>query len=190
MQRITTALLALGAIVLLLLGCGSSKSAAAVPPCDQACKDGIALRSIRETMKLAFNLTLQGKPVGHHDETASCPLGGKARVFGDATSNAVQGATEVKLTYVLDQCQYLQKDTDPTQSYHMTLTGTLAETGTLAVQPSATNAIEISSDTVSITGTVHDPPLDYKEDACAIKVGQNGNRLSGTFCARIVGLTL
>ena len=30
----------------------------------------IALRAIRESMKVAFNLTLQGKPVGPHDVTA------------------------------------------------------------------------------------------------------------------------
>ncbi len=190
MRSAMTSLRILAPLVALVIGCGSTKQAAAVPPCDQACKDADALRSIREAMKLAFNLTLQGKPVGHHDESAKCPQGGNVRVFGDATSNAVQGATEVKLTYVLDACAYLQKDTEPSQNYSVILTGTVEERGTLAVQPSATNAIEITSDAMSITGTVHDPPLDYKESACALKVGQNGNQLSGTMCTRTVGLTL
>src|SRR5262245_58145120 len=39
------------------------------PPCDDACTDGIALRSVRETMKLVYNLTLQGNDVGEQDET-------------------------------------------------------------------------------------------------------------------------
>src|SRR5262249_2516535 len=87
-------------LVLAVSACGTKAAATAPPPCDGTCQDGIAIRALRETAKLAFNLTLQGKPVGQHDETTPCPLGGSVHVFGVATSNAVQGATEVDLTYV------------------------------------------------------------------------------------------
>lgn len=172
--------------------CGSTVAAApAVPPCDQACHDGIALRAMREGMKLAFNLTLQGRPVGPQDVTLPCPLGGgTAHVFGEATSNAVQGATFVHLTYVLDHCGYAQQDTDPKQTYHVTVTGTLKEDGTLAVQPSSTNALTISSDSVTVTGSIGDPPIEINLSACALQLGQNGNNLAGTMCGRDAGVTL
>src|SRR5689334_14405646 len=99
---------ALALLLLTLTACGSKVSdPPPPPPCDEECKDEIALRALRETTKLAFNLTLQGKPVGEHDRSTPCPLGGTARVAGVATSNAVQGATEVKLVYVLAACGYL-----------------------------------------------------------------------------------
>lgn len=84
------------------------------------------MRAMREIVKLAYNITLQGKPVGDHDETVPCPQGGDVRVVGSATSNAVQGATFVKLEYTFAQCTYLQRDTDPKQNYRMTMTGSLA----------------------------------------------------------------
>src|SRR5262249_1787750 len=80
----------------LLVGYGCGRSAGnkpAAPPCDQKCADGNAIRAYREMLKLMYNVTLQGKPVGPQDQTAPCPLGGTARVFGNATSNALQGAT-------------------------------------------------------------------------------------------------
>jgi len=160
------------------------------PPCDQTCSDAIALRSFRETLKLAYNKTLQGLPVGQHDITVPCPLGGTARVFGTATSNALQGATEVDLTYVLDHCGVPQKDTDPKQTYSMTLTGTATEKGTIAIQPSATTSLDIGSDAMTLTGTVYDPPMDYAATSCPLALAQNGNQLSGTMCSRAVGLTL
>ena len=152
--------------------------------------DATALRGFRETIKLAFNVTLQGKPVGAQDKSVPCPLGGSARVFGTATSNAVQGATEVDLTYVLDHCAYAQKDTDPKSNYHMTLTGTVTEKGTLAVQPTSTTALGFKSDAMTFSGTVYDPPVGYEEAACALALGQSGNQLSGTLCGREAGLTL
>ena len=121
----------------LVASCGASASTPTSPPCDQACQDGTAVRALRSSMKLAYNLTLQGKPVGAHDETVPCPLGGTARVFGTATSNAAQGATNVDLIYSLDHCQYLAQDTDPLQTFHLTATGSLHQVGTLAVQPRA-----------------------------------------------------
>ena len=171
-------------------GCGASANTTPPPPCDQACKDGVAIKALREGMKLVFNLTLQGKPVGAHDETVPCPLGGKARVFGEATSNAVQGATDVKLTYVLEACGYSQKDNTPRNNHKLTATGTVTQFGTLAVQPTATTALVMKSDAVTLSGTVYDPPLDYDEKACPVQLSQNGNQLSGTLCGRAVGTNL
>ena len=183
---------ALLALVLTAGACGTNagKSAPAPPPCDQTCTDLVALHAFRDTLKLAFNKTFQGQPVGQHDLSGPCPLGGTVRVFGTATSNALQGATEVDLTYVLDHCGVPQKDTDPKQTYSMTLTGTVTEKGTIAVQPSSTTSLVFSSDSMSFTGTVYDPPIDYAGDACKLALGQNGNQLSGTMCTRAVGLTL
>ncbi len=171
-------------------GTNAGKSPPPPPPCDQACTDGIALRSFRATIKLAYNKTLQGLPVGQHDVTVPCPLGGAARVFGTATSNAVQGSTEVDLTYVLDHCGVPQKDTDPKQTYAMTLTGTVTEKGTIAVQPSSTTSLDLASDAMTFSGTVYDPPMSYAENACPIVLAQNGSQLSGKMCTRAVGLTL
>ena len=94
-----------------------------------ACEDGIALRSLRETMKLVYNITLQGNPVGDQDESTPCPLGGRARVFGTATSNPVHGATEVELTYELEGCHYLEIDDEPDETYEVTLDGIVTQVG-------------------------------------------------------------
>lgn len=177
----------------LALACGATAGSsvdAGPPPCDQACQDGIALRSLREGMKLLYNLELQGKPVGPQDATVPCPLGGSAHVFGTATSNAAQGATEVQLTYVLEHCAYSQTDTDPLVNYSVTLHGTVLQTGTIAVQPTSTTALVITSDALDVTGTVHVPTLDYAASACKLAVSQSGSRLSGELCGRTVGVAL
>jgi hypothetical protein len=160
------------------------------PPCDAACNDGIALRSLRETMKLVYNLTLQGNDVGEQDETTECPLGGSARVFGTATSNPVQGATEVELTYELSNCAYLELDDEPNETYEMTIDGTIVQSGTLAVQPTATTALLMQSERVTLDGTVFDPPRAFHEADCAVDVAQSGNDLSGMFCGRKTGVDL
>ncbi len=183
--RSLLASLALAACALLFgAGCGAAATAPPKPPpCDDECKDGVAIKALRETTKLAFNLTLQGKPVGTHDVTTPCPQGGAARVFGTATSNALQGATEVKLTYVLADCSYLFKDDDAEDNYSMTISGMITQEGILAVQPTATSAIIMKSDLVKMSGTVYDPPLEYTAE-CPVELGQNGNRLTGKICGR------
>ena len=173
-----------------VIGCSAAVQAPAPAPCDQACLDGTAMRAVREMLKLMFNLTLQGKPVGPQDARGPCPLGGAAHVFGTATSNAQQGSTEVQLTYELDHCGYTVQDTDPTQTYDLTVNGTILEQGTVAVQPSSTTALDISSPAVDISGTVEDPPVDYQVTACPLVLGQSGNQLSGTICGRAAGLSL
>lgn len=174
--------------LLLAVSCGGGNAvtpAPEPPPCDDECKDGIAIKAVRETVKLAFNLTFQGKPVGTYDLATTCPLGGTARVTGSASSNAIQGATEVDITYVLAECKYLEKDDDANDNYEITLTGTLSQKGTLAVQPSSTSAVLMKSDSMKIDGTVYDPPLAYSQ-TCPLELGQTGNRLSGKMCDRSV----
>ena len=191
-QRMKSAVIVALVAFPLAAGCGTSagNTPPPVPPCDAACQDGIALRSLREGMKLLYNLELQGKPVGPQDATVPCPLGGSAHVFGTATSNAVQGATEVQLTYTLDHCKYSQVDTDPLLNYSVTINGTVQQAGTIAVQPSATTALVITSDVLDVTGTVHEPKLDYAANACKLALSQAGNKLSGELCGRTVGVTL
>jgi hypothetical protein len=175
----------------LLVACGSSTGA--TPPvqqCDGKCQDETALRAMREMIKLAYNTTLQGKPVGDHDETVPCPQGGSARVVGHAESNAIQGATFVSLTFTFTHCSYLQRDNEPSQNYQMTLDGTITEDGTIAVQPSATTSLRLKSDSLSFSGTVWDPPIDYAAPACAVVAGQDGSHVSGTICGREAGITL
>ena len=163
-----------------LSACGGG-ARADQPTCDEECYDVIALRAVREQMKVIFNLTLQGKPVGAYDITVPCPLGGRARIFGSATSNAEQGSTFVDLTYVVEACTLLQEDQDPKKSYRLTITGTLTQKGVLAVQPTSTSAVSIQSDALTVSGTVYEPPVPYE---AAAWLGQNGSRISGDFCGR------
>jgi len=190
LERHRSALLLL-ALALPVVGCGAAEQAPPSPPCEEKCQDKVALRSLREMIKLVYNITLQGKPVGPQDQTTPCPLGGSAHVFGEAKSNAVQGSTDVNLTYVFDQCAYLQKDDEPDENYEMTLTGTVTENGVLVVQPTSTSAVHFdSTNSIALVGTVYDPPHDYNEPECVVQVQQNGNNISGQFCGRPVGLNL
>ena len=148
------------------------------------------MRALREGMKLIFNIKLQGKPVGEHDEMANCPQAGKARVFGTATSNAEQGATEVDLTYAFTDCKYVHADEAPAENYQMTATGSITQSGIIAVQPSATTALLFHSDALSLDGSLYDPPLFYQAHDCALDLAQSGNDLNGTWCGRQVGLVL
>lgn len=184
--------LPLAALALVAASCSDTGRSPAPPPtCDATCKDQVALRALRESLKLIFNLTLQGKPVGKQDATIPCPKGGRARVFGDATANAVQGATIVDLTYVLEGCGYDVKNTKPEETYALKATGTLTQKGTIAVQPTATTALFIKSDSLAIEGTVYDsPPLDYREPTCKVDLTQDGNHLSGDMCGRRTGVDL
>jgi hypothetical protein len=173
-----------------LVSCTSGPTPAPPPPCDQLCLDGIAVRGVRETMKQIFNFTFQGKEVGAHDYSIPCPLGGKARIFGTATSNAVQGATEVDITYVLEGCVLLARDTEPMQNYNVATTGTIHQKGIIAVQPSATTALGIQCDAVTVTGTVYDPPVPVDAQACPLVLSQDGSVLTGKLCGRETTITL
>jgi hypothetical protein len=166
-------------------GCGSKSSSASLEPCDAQCEDNIALRAVRETMRFVYNQKLQGKPMGAQDAGADCLMEGTAQVFGNATSNASQGATEVDLTYVFSGCLFtVPKNATRERNYLMTLTGTVTEKGTLAVQPSSTTSLVLSSSALDLKGTVSDPPVAYEQSGCALDAAQNGNGVAGTLCTR------
>jgi len=181
--------------VLLLSGCGAGARPEPPPPCDQSCQDGIGLRGLRETMKLAYNLLIQGRPVGAQDAMTPClspsgSEGGNVHVFGNATANAVQGSSFVELEYDFEECAYaVPPSAIPNQNYSLVVTGHVTQQGTLAVQPSSTTALLIDGDSLSLSGTVYDPPLDYDVADCKLSVAQQGNRVSGTLCGRNAGFT-
>jgi|GEM_PF-756246 hypothetical protein len=189
-----------------VVGCGAGPRPAPAPPCDQSCQDGVALLGLRTALKLAYNFEVSTKPVGAQDGTAPCvsfdgSQGGTVHVFGDATVNAVQGASIVSLSYDFKNCLY-SAPPDPTadQNFSLTITGLVTETGTISVQPTATTALSIQTvlddstmlptDSLSISGTVYDPPVDYAASSCALSVIQDGNALSGAFCGRSAGTSL
>jgi hypothetical protein len=177
-------------LALAILGCSSDEATPEARDCDAACRDRSASRSLRETMKLAYNLTLQGNPIGLQVETTRCPLGGSVAVTGFATSVAEQGATEVELKYELSRCAYLQRDDEAEENYDIVIDGVVNQRGTIAVQPSATTALLIEASALSLQGTVFDPPVPYAELDCAVQLAQNGNNLSGTWCTRRIGFDL
>ena len=89
------------ALLASLVACSSPEEADEPRTCDEACRDEIAARALRETLKVVYNLALQGRPVGPQLARQNCPLGGRATITGVASSNAEQGATEVELDYEL-----------------------------------------------------------------------------------------
>ncbi len=184
------ALTRLGALAALAACSSTSAAVEGPPPCEQVCQDNGAARAVRETVKLVYNLTLQGKSVGAQDATVDCPRGGRAHVFGEASSNANQGTTEVKLTYELTGCAYTQRDDDVDETYDVTLTGTLTQVGVLAVQPGTSTALVMKSPSFTLVGTVHEPAIEYRAERCELTFTQNGNRLTGSVCGRPVGLDL
>src|SRR5258708_7920395 len=105
--RCTVALL----VGLLALGSGCGGKAPPTPPaCDLACADAIALRSVRETMRFAYNFALQGKEAGTQDATVPCIPTGHLRIVGDGSSNADLGTTTVNLTYMFSECKTFSKN--------------------------------------------------------------------------------
>jgi hypothetical protein len=169
------------------LGGCSGPSPEPAPPCDGACQDATALRGLRETLKLAYNLTVQGKPEGEVDATSPCLRGGSVRVHGHGDSDAVNGTTNVVLTYDFDRCAYLQKDTDPTATFSMSFTGSVVQQGALSAASGSTTALGMQSASITLSGTVYDPPIAYDAENCALAMAQNGNQIAGTLCGRPVG---
>lgn len=181
-------------LALLAAGCGAGSHPSAAAPCDQTCQDGVALRGLRTIVKFAYNLTVQGQPVGAQDQTRPCLPSdgstGSAHVFGNATSNAAQGSSFVDLSYDFQGCAYPgAPDPSAEQNFDITVDGSITEHGTLAVQPSTTSALLFHSDALSITGTVYDPPLDYTATTCVLDLNQDGNELAGTWCGRAAGFS-
>ncbi len=177
-------------LLLVLTACSGGGARPESPPCDEKCRDDVGVRAVRETMKLVFNLTLQGKPVGAQDQRIDCPLGGRAHVFGTASSNADQGSTFVSLTYELEECAYTQQDDEPEEAYAVVTSGTLTQEGTLAVQPSSTTALRIEGSALTVRGMIYDPAVPYEIVDCEMLLMQNGNQLAGVLCQRPVGFDL
>lgn len=179
-------------VIACVVSCGGSGGGSSTTPsCDTACRDGVALLALRLAIKTVYNTKLQGGPVGTQNAGTMCQLPtGSAMVSGTASSNPDQGTTTVNLTYVFHNCVYSQIDSDPTQTYNLTLDGTVTEVGTIAVQPSSTTALEFTSSAFSFSGSVYGPPIDYVQKGCALQLGQNGNNVSGTLCGRDAGTTL
>jgi hypothetical protein len=180
------------------LACGGSGGGgdAATPACDAACQDGVALVALRDAMRDIYNLTLQGQPEGAQNKTTDCPLGGSATVTGNAMSNGKVGTTTVSLTYVFASCVYAATDSDPTHTFKLTLDGSISEIGMIAVEPSSTTALSFvspassQSAAISFSGTVYDPAKSYTQGPCSLKLGQDGNDISGTICDRDAGASL
>src|SRR5215472_8127425 len=148
--------LALGVVALALAACNSGGSTSPPPACDASCQDDIAIRAFREIIKQVFNGAIQNQPVGNQDATYICaPRGGTAHITGTATANADVGTTTVNLTYAFSGCRYIQIDTDPNQSYDITLSGTVMETGVIAQQPGSTTSLSFTSSATAITGSVY-----------------------------------
>ena len=189
-----------------VVACGAGPRPAPAPPCDQSCQDGVALLGLRTAMKLAYNFAVATKPINAQNGTAPCvsfdgTTAGTVHVFGNATVNALQGASIVSLSYDFKNCLYsAPPDPSADQNFSLTINGLVTENGTISVQPTATTALAIQTvlddstmlptDSLSIVGTVYDPPLDYAASNCALSVIQNGNDLSGAFCGRSAGTTL
>src|SRR3954464_729224 len=123
-------------ICALTCACGAGSHPSPAAPCDQECQDGVALRGLRTALKFAFNITVQGNPVGAQDETRSClPSNGQTgnvHVFGEATSNAAQGSSFVDLEFDFRSCAYpAAPDPSAEQNFELTLSGLVNERGTL-----------------------------------------------------------
>lgn len=177
-----------------LVGCGAGAKPAPAPSCDQSCQDDVAVRAMRTAMRFAFNKGISAMDVGPQNVTLPClPNGdgiGSVRIFGDAEANADQGASFLSLTYDFENCFYsAPPSATADENYAITMTGVVTEAGTLSQQPSATTALTILSTSLSVSGTVYDPPLDYQASACAFAVNQTGNDVAGFWCERAAGFT-
>jgi hypothetical protein len=191
-----SALCAAFACALIAAGCGD-KEVPPPPPCDSECADGIALRALRESMKYAFNMTLQKLPVGVHDVTTEAFISGSARVHGSAFTDAQLGATTVDLTYEFSKAAYFQKDNEPKENFIMVVNGTITQKGTIAVQPSSPTSLLMKSESMYFGGQVYDPLIEYVNPplvdglppplGCPVELNQNGSSVAGRLCGNFAG---
>jgi hypothetical protein len=91
---------------------------------------------------------------------------------------------------MMRDCSYAQRDEDPEENYSVTLTGDIYQEGKLTVQPTATTALTMFSESMTFSGTVYDPPSDYYEQDCVVMMGQDDDRLTGSVCGRLTGTDL
>jgi hypothetical protein len=153
MQRGTTrrtlAIAGCLSVALFAMGC-SGKQPAPSAPCDQECKDAIALRALREAMRSAFNGRSQGQDAGPQDWNMPCeqrvgPPIGSANILGTAVSNTQQGMTRVNLTYEFLSCLVTSVEATPERNYDLSLKGTVTEVGALSALSTSPNALKIAT---------------------------------------------
>jgi hypothetical protein len=155
----------------------------------------VALLGLRSAMKFAYNFKIATQPVGPQDAVTPCysengSQGGTVHIYGDAEVNAIQGASIVMLSYDFEQCLF-SAPPDPTadKNFSLIFTGLVTEQGTISVQPTATTALDLESTSVSISGTVYDPAVQYSASDCALSALQSGNAVSGALCGRSAGFS-
>lgn len=180
--------------LLLTAACGSGGKSTPPPACERSCRDDVALRALRTMLKLAYNATVAGRPVGAQDASFPCPYGaGSVHVYGTATSNNQQGSTFIgditktppePLIYEFDGCRYLQRDAESDQNFDMVLDGSVGELGTLAQQPTATTALAFTGTDLHLYGSVYDPAYAYDERWNFASV-QNGNDVGACICTPV-----
>ena len=87
-------------------------------------------------------------------------------------------------------CKSISRDDDAEDNYFVTMSGTIFQKGTLAVQPTSTTALSIKSDNLTLTGTIREPPEPFVGEGCKVLLAQDGNRLTGEFCGRTATVNL
>jgi hypothetical protein len=146
-MRRTLVIAGIVSVALFAIGC-SGKQPAPSAPCDQECKDAIALRALREAMRSAFtnNVAYRDQDNGPQDEWGHCDKGvGSSHIFGTAVSNKQQGMTKVNLTYEFLSCLATRVEATPELNYNLSLKGTVTEVGTLSTLSTSPPALKIST---------------------------------------------
>jgi hypothetical protein len=163
-------------VALYAMGC-SGKQPAPSAPCDQECRDAIALRALREAMRSAFtiNVAYKDRDNGLQDVEGRCSDTGvgSARIFGTAVSNTQQGMTKVDLAYEFLSCLVTSVEATPERNYDLSLKGTVTEVGALSALSTSPNALKIA--------TLGASPPDGGADAGGEDAGDEGGADAGAF---------
>lgn len=145
--------------------------------CTGACVDlqvGIALVSLCNTL---YNTNLAGKPVGRHDVSASCPLGGQAHMTGNVGKSSSDAITTVNLTYAMTGCRVRSNSIDVAFDGTVTLAGSFDATSYQSENASS-KALSYSGSFAgaAVAGTACDAHVN--DDTTA------SPRYSGSLCGR------
>ena len=125
-----------------LLVCGSAVLVACNRPdirFPQFVRDQVTTEGILAAADALFEEHIAGRPLGSHDLTVTCPLGGSVRITGTTASD------RILLTYDLSDCRLEPSSVDASSSVDITLTGELTQD----VVPGAT----ASEGTATLTAT-------------------------------------
>lgn len=174
-------------IALSIASCSNDEAATGEAPfvCDQRCRDNLAARAVRESVRVGFNLLLQGGPVGEQDKAGPCPFGGKVRVEGTATTDAATGTTQVDLTWQFTACG-VKRVGSKDEAYEVTIDGELTQKGKISNVAGQTTALVLASDAMKVSGQVSLPTVPVDE-TCPLALTQDGSQVSGKFCGRDAG---